>query len=191
MNIRVRLSGTPTHVRSLSSKRSSLSAAAVEVTTLKIIVPPVSGRKSMQLLQSERKGTAVEKHSHRTLFCTQIRSTQFISRRILGCGWKYVKCGRTRAVCQCSALCLDRFRLLLDISCRSLFQKLLDRPAEAGAPYAGIVAGRPVKGATAGVDSSAPLPTRKWASQEGKGGMDEKGSRGTPPSPPEGRRTSR
>jgi hypothetical protein len=65
--------------------------------------------------------------------------------------------------------------------------------AEVGAAYAGVVAGRPVKGATAGVDSSEPLPTKKGASQEGKGGSDEKAFRGTPPvsNPPEGRRTSR
>jgi hypothetical protein len=31
------------------------------------------------------------------------------------------------------------------------------------------------------VDSSAPLPTKKGATQEGKGGRDEKASRGTPP----------
>jgi hypothetical protein len=53
--------------------------------------------------------------------------------------------------------------------------------AEVGAAYAGVLAGRPVKGATAGVESSAPLPTNKEASQEGKGGRDEKASRGTPP----------
>jgi hypothetical protein len=53
--------------------------------------------------------------------------------------------------------------------------------AEVGAAYAEVVAGRPVKGATAGVDSSAPLPTKKGASQEGKGGRDEKVFRGTPP----------
>jgi hypothetical protein len=41
-------------------------------------------------------------------------------------------------------------------------------------------AGRPVKGATAGVNSSAPLP-KKGASKEGKGGRDEKASRGTSP----------
>jgi hypothetical protein len=33
--------------------------------------------------------------------------------------------------------------------------------AEVGAAYARVVAGRPVKGATARVDSSAPLPTKK------------------------------
>jgi hypothetical protein len=33
--------------------------------------------------------------------------------------------------------------------------------AEVGATYAGVVTGRPVKGATAGVDSSSPLPTKK------------------------------
>jgi hypothetical protein len=31
------------------------------------------------------------------------------------------------------------------------------------------------------VDSSAPLPNKKGASQKGKGGRDEKASRGTPP----------
>jgi hypothetical protein len=53
--------------------------------------------------------------------------------------------------------------------------------AEVGATYAGVVAGRPVKGATAGVDSSATLPTKNGASEESKGGRDEKASRGTPP----------
>jgi hypothetical protein len=43
------------------------------------------------------------------------------------------------------------------------------------------VAGRPVKGATAWVDSSAQLPTKKGASREGKGERDEKETRGTSP----------
>jgi hypothetical protein len=33
--------------------------------------------------------------------------------------------------------------------------------AEVGAVYAGVVSGRPVKGANAGVDSSATLPNKK------------------------------
>jgi hypothetical protein len=52
--------------------------------------------------------------------------------------------------------------------------------AEVGAAYAGVVAGRPVKGAKAGVDSSAPLPTKDGASDDGKGGRDVKTSRTTP-----------
>jgi hypothetical protein len=40
--------------------------------------------------------------------------------------------------------------------------------AEEGAAYAGVVAGRPVKGSNARVDSSAPLPTKHGASDEGK-----------------------
>jgi hypothetical protein len=39
---------------------------------------------------------------------------------------------------------------------------------EVGAAYAEIVTGRPVKGANPGVDSSAPLPTKDGASDEGK-----------------------
>jgi hypothetical protein len=42
--------------------------------------------------------------------------------------------------------------------------------AEVGAAYVGVVAGRPDKEVTAGVESSSPLPTTKEASQEGKGG---------------------
>jgi hypothetical protein len=38
------------------------------------------------------------------------------------------------------------------------------RYPEVGAVYAGVVGGRPVKGANAGVDSSATLPTRNGAS---------------------------
>jgi hypothetical protein len=53
--------------------------------------------------------------------------------------------------------------------------------AEAGAAYAGVVAGRPVKEVMAGMNSSAPLPTKKGASQEGKGGRDDKASLGTAP----------
>jgi hypothetical protein len=53
--------------------------------------------------------------------------------------------------------------------------------AEASAVYAGVVAGRPVKGANAGVDSSASLPTKNGASGEGKEGRDVKSSRRTPP----------
>jgi hypothetical protein len=53
--------------------------------------------------------------------------------------------------------------------------------AEVGAVYAGVVAGRPVKGANAGVDSWAKLPTKNGASGEGKGGRDVKSSRRTPP----------
>jgi hypothetical protein len=53
--------------------------------------------------------------------------------------------------------------------------------AEVGETYAGVVDGRPVKGATAGVDSSAPLPTKKGASPEGKRRRDDKVSRGTHP----------
>jgi hypothetical protein len=48
------------------------------------------------------------------------------------------------------------------------------------AAYAGVVAGRPVKGATAGVHSLAPLPTKNGASQEGKE-RDERASCGAPP----------
>jgi hypothetical protein len=64
--------------------------------------------------------------------------------------------------------------------------------AEVSAVY-GVVAGRPVKGANAGVDSSATLPTKNGASGEGKGARDVKSSHRTPPEtkPPEGRRTSR
>jgi hypothetical protein len=40
--------------------------------------------------------------------------------------------------------------------------------AEVGTAYAGVVVGLPVKGKTPGVDSSAPLPTTKGATQEGK-----------------------
>jgi hypothetical protein len=47
--------------------------------------------------------------------------------------------------------------------------------------YAGVVAGRPVKGANAGVDSSATFPTKNGASGEGKGGKDVKSFRRTPP----------
>jgi hypothetical protein len=47
--------------------------------------------------------------------------------------------------------------------------------------YAGVVVGLPVKGANAGVDSSATLPTKNGASGEGKGGRDVKSSRRTPP----------
>jgi hypothetical protein len=47
--------------------------------------------------------------------------------------------------------------------------------------YAGVVAGRPVKAANAGVDSSATLPTKNGASGEGKGGRNVKSSRRTPP----------
>jgi hypothetical protein len=50
-----------------------------------------------------------------------------------------------------------------------------------GAAYAGVVAGRPVKGANAGVDSLAPLPTKDGASDEGKGRKDVKTSRRAPP----------
>jgi hypothetical protein len=46
---------------------------------------------------------------------------------------------------------------------------------------AGVVTGRQVKGANAGVDSSATLPTKNGASEEGKGGRDVKSSRRTPP----------
>jgi hypothetical protein len=42
------------------------------------------------------------------------------------------------------------------------------RYPEVGAVYAGVVGGRPVKGANAGVDSSATLPTKNGASGEGK-----------------------
>jgi hypothetical protein len=52
--------------------------------------------------------------------------------------------------------------------------------AEVGAAYAGVVDGRPVKGATNGFDSSAPLPTKRGAFQERKGGRDDKVFRGTP-----------
>jgi hypothetical protein len=38
--------------------------------------------------------------------------------------------------------------------------------AGVGAAYAGIVAGRPVNGTNAGVDSSAPLPTKDEACDE-------------------------
>jgi hypothetical protein len=53
--------------------------------------------------------------------------------------------------------------------------------AEVGAAYAGVVAGRQVKGANSGVDPSATFPTIKGASQESKRGRDEKASRGNPP----------
>jgi hypothetical protein len=42
--------------------------------------------------------------------------------------------------------------------------------AKVGAAYAEVLAGRPVKGATGGVDSSAPLSTKRGDSHEGKGG---------------------
>jgi hypothetical protein len=64
--------------------------------------------------------------------------------------------------------------------------------AEVVAAYAGVVAGRPVKGATAGVDSSAPLSTKKGPHRR----VTEGGTRRRPaelplcPSPPEGRRMS-
>jgi hypothetical protein len=65
--------------------------------------------------------------------------------------------------------------------------------AEVSAVYVGVVAGRPVKGANAGVDSSATRHTKNGAYGEGKGGRDVKSRRTPPPrpSPPEGRRTSR
>jgi hypothetical protein len=53
--------------------------------------------------------------------------------------------------------------------------------AEMGAVYAGVMAGRQVKGANAGVDSSATLPTKNGASGEGKGGRDVESSRRTLP----------
>jgi hypothetical protein len=53
--------------------------------------------------------------------------------------------------------------------------------AEMNAVYAGVVTGLPVKGANAGVDSSATLPTRNGASGEGKGGRDVKSSSRNPP----------
>jgi hypothetical protein len=53
--------------------------------------------------------------------------------------------------------------------------------AEVSAVYAGVVAGRPVKWANAGVDSSATLSTKNGAPGEGKGGWDVKSSRRTPP----------
>jgi hypothetical protein len=53
--------------------------------------------------------------------------------------------------------------------------------AEVGAVYSGVVAGRPVKGANAGVDSSSTLSTKNGASDEGKGGRDVKSSSRTPP----------
>jgi hypothetical protein len=48
---------------------------------------------------------------------------------------------------------------------------------EVGAAYAVVVAWRTVKGANAGVDSSAPLPTKDGDSDEGKGRRDVKISR--------------
>jgi hypothetical protein len=53
--------------------------------------------------------------------------------------------------------------------------------AEVGATYAGVVAGRPVKGANAGVDSSAPLATKDVASDEDKRRRDVKTSYRAPP----------
>jgi hypothetical protein len=52
--------------------------------------------------------------------------------------------------------------------------------AEVDAAYAGVVDGRPVTGANAGVDSSTPLPTKDGASDEGKEGSDVKTSHRTP-----------
>jgi hypothetical protein len=42
------------------------------------------------------------------------------------------------------------------------------------AAYVGVVAGRPVKGANAGVNFSAPFPNKSGDSQEGKRGREEK-----------------
>jgi hypothetical protein len=50
-----------------------------------------------------------------------------------------------------------------------------------GAAYARLVAGRPVKGANVGVDSSAPLTTKDGVSGEDKGRRDVKISRRAPP----------
>jgi hypothetical protein len=44
-----------------------------------------------------------------------------------------------------------------------------------------LASGRPVKRATVGKNSSAPLTNNKWVSQESKGWRDEKASRGTLP----------
>jgi hypothetical protein len=52
--------------------------------------------------------------------------------------------------------------------------------AEMGAMYAGVVAGRPVKWANAGADSSASLSTKDRASDEGKGRRNMKKSRRAP-----------
>jgi hypothetical protein len=41
--------------------------------------------------------------------------------------------------------------------------------------YAGVVVGRLVKGVNAWVNSSVPFPTKNGASQESKGGTDERG----------------
>lgn len=64
---------------------------------------------------------------------------------------------------------------------------------EVSAAYTGIVAGRPLKRRSLGVDSSAPLPTKVGATKEDKGTRDEKASLG--PSPvsksPGGRRAPR
>jgi hypothetical protein len=53
--------------------------------------------------------------------------------------------------------------------------------AEVSAMYAEVVAGRPVKGANAGGNSLATLPTKHGASGECKGGRDVKSYRRTPP----------
>jgi hypothetical protein len=53
--------------------------------------------------------------------------------------------------------------------------------ADVSAVYAGVVAGRPVTGANAGVDTSTTLPTKNGASGEGKRGRDVKSSRRTLP----------
>jgi hypothetical protein len=53
--------------------------------------------------------------------------------------------------------------------------------AEVNAVHARVVAGRPVKEASAGVDASPPFPNKNGASLQGKGGRNEKASRGTPP----------
>jgi hypothetical protein len=65
--------------------------------------------------------------------------------------------------------------------------------AEVSAVYAGVVAGRPVKGANAKVDSSATLPTKTGPLQRVKEGGTYRRTAELPPrpSPPEGRRTSR
>jgi hypothetical protein len=52
--------------------------------------------------------------------------------------------------------------------------------AEAGAQYDGEVAGRPVKGETAGVDSSAPLPVKKGHLRRVKVGGTRRTSRSAP-----------
>jgi hypothetical protein len=52
--------------------------------------------------------------------------------------------------------------------------------AEVAVTYAGVVAERPVKGANAGVDSSAPIPTKDGAPDECKRRRDLKISRIAP-----------